>query len=773
MAAKYCPFGWSFSAITLVTVLSVGSAVAQEAEQDCALIARLPVSAHSLYSDLLDQRHGSYFMAQSGSALRVFRVEKVQGVFNIIEAPPAISIPDAAISPVFHGDDILVAQAQSGASNGSSFVTPEWLSRIPAYSLSQQTEVLQRSFEIPSQSNMTPRGAWPFWGKHAPYSSWEGRACPGPTSGQLGRLIAPLGASSLVVANNFEFSAGYFDQPYSCGQQRYERNPDGSTKMRVARDYSSVTHPFFCDLVRPRPEVLGCQKVGTYESPGCVEITPTPTPTPSPTPTVAGTPPAVTPAATATPQPPPPPACAVRMEPDPIENVAGQEPEFCPTCEYYWWAMDPAFSIYNRNAAGAMVKTGQFYFPQQFGNEHIEIPISESEFTLGEIVQLRAHSRDGGFAAAVQLSAESYPELSGSGGVFFFDASGSFTGFTSAFFENGGTGTTLAAIGGFEGRAVYASGSPNNAIFHPELSEYPEEWTQTFRPQAGHMIFTKDNGELLSIQFGAADGDSFGSSVAGLGDVDGDGMPEALIGAAGGAYAVVVSAAGPSSGLLRFEGEPLSQFGRLVGTLSTQHNGKPDVAIIGSSSDLSVYDLSTCLPLAALSEQYRLQIVDEALSALLALQQLEVPEPPLLAAAATFTLSELNWRIRNLLALLRLHPVIPGAAARAAALDQFSISLNEALRLHSEKQTQFAEAADKSSALNSKIKKLKKKKKKARGYLAATDIRKLKKTKNHLRVLNQEQAQRMEDIAQAGASARASKQDMVAELNRLLEAGGE
>lgn len=727
---------------------------AQGSENSCAEIARLPVSAQQVYSDILDPQHRSYFLAQSGAQLLVYRVEKVQGAYNIIQLPSIPVSADGITSTAFVNDGVMLSRSIAQQTSSGGFHSPTALTEIPAFSLDDGSQNQISSFSDPSQSNMSPLNYSPFWSKNAPYLSWESRACPNYTEGQLGRLITSISGGNVVVANNFEFSEKYFDIPYSCGQQVYERNADGSTKMRVSRNYSDPAQPFFCDVVHPRPDVLGCTKIGTYESPGCLEITPTPTPIPTATPGAALD-------IVATPIPTPPAACAVRMEPDPIENVAGRAPEFCPSCPYYWWAMDPGFSIYSRTSTGAMVKSSSFRFPAVFGNQNIELPVSESEFALGKILQLRPNSATHGFAAAVELSAPQYPELNNSGGVYFFDSTGQFTGFTSAFFENGRTGRSLSALGQLEGRGVYASGSPENAIFHPGLSEFPSEWVHDFKPESGHVLFTQDDGELLSIQFGSTANDRFGSSLAGLGDVSGDGVPDALIGAAGGSYAVIASAGGETPGtILRFNGTSASGFGSTVGSVATGPSGKADVIIVGSETELILYDISTCLQSAISAEFYRLLILDEVAAALTALETVLVPAPATQAAGAFDALMNLNAHVRNLVVLLRTHPVVPNAVQNAAVVESASNALNGALRDHDTETVLIQSALDKKATLSSKLKRLQTKKKKAGGTLSKSEKKKMRKVKSELKLVTTEALAHSSAAEDAISTARASKQSL-------------
>lgn len=760
------PVVLSLAVFQFLFSLTSDSTAQTPSEGSCIELARLPIAVDQLYSDPLDNAHSNYLAIRHGSQTSIIRAERQPSGLFLSTVQTAASLPGSDISMAFIDGSISLARSEVQGVSPSSFVSSAQLTEVPAFSLTDGTQDLSLSFSDPSQSNQTALVSWPFWNGHPVYSPWEQYVCPGSggTQGQLGRLITNIGDDSLVVANNFEFSSSYFDLPYSCGRQHYERNPDGSTKMRVAQNPNSPG--FYCDITDPYPGLLGCQPTGDYSNPGCIDITPTPTATPTATATPGGTPPP-TPTATPTPtpSPPPPQGCNVRMEPDPIELS-----EFCPTCPYYWWAMDPGFAIYNRAPNGTMVKGSSFTFPADFSTEHVTLPIPAGEFRLGEIMKLRPDSYSDGFAAAVDLSADAYPELSHMGGVFFFGAGGDYRGFASGFFENGRSGKTLSALGRFQDTSAYAIGSSESGIFHPESGEFPPEWESLFHPENGHMMFTTERGEFLGIYFGQAAGDRFGNSVTTLGDWNLDNKPEVAIGAPGGRYVAFATTALEIPATLQTLSQPeIPEFGSHVASLSTALNGIADVLAVAAASEIIFYDVASCVEsLLPQIDPYRAQVLAHIDATLQTLDQVVIPEASV-PNQASQSLVTLGFMLEYLYELLTDSELISDSNLVTSKLAGHHQGLTSALSTTESQNSEVMKLNNQELVLKKKIKKLKKKQKRQH-RLSTKEYKNLKSAKKSVRKVQKKRKASFNQAQSSSQQASTSKGSLRAELLNLQAA---
>ena len=95
----------------------------------------------------------------------------------------------------------------------------------------------------------------------------------------------------------------------------------------------------------------------------------------------------------------------------------------------------------------------------------------------------------------------------------------------------------------------------------------------------GAWVHSGADGSVLLMLRGEADNDYFGISVSGAGDVDGDGVPDLLIGSAAG-YARLHSGRGGAVLLFLTGDEPDDAFGEAVaGVGDVDGDGRPDLAI--------------------------------------------------------------------------------------------------------------------------------------------------------------------------------------------------
>ncbi len=109
--------------------------------------------------------------------------------------------------------------------------------------------------------------------------------------------------------------------------------------------------------------------------------------------------------------------------------------------------------------------------------------------------------------------------FAGEDGAVLFDS-----GIMPADYGHGasGYGAAVACLGDLNG-----DGIPDFAVGRPEAWEYTEA------PPGSVYVYSGADGSLLRLLTGIADGDGFGTSIASLGDVDGDGVPDLLVGSPG------------------------------------------------------------------------------------------------------------------------------------------------------------------------------------------------------------------------------------------------
>ncbi|MBX7145501.1 MAG: integrin alpha [Oligoflexia bacterium] len=286
--------------------------------------------------------------------------------------------------------------------------------------------------------------------------------------------------------------------------------------------------------------------------------------------------------------------------PDGTPTTSIQSSEHCPSCAYWWTAADPGIQVFQSDGASIPGEITRIAFPEVLIPEDPLDPESNPTpsaiFRLGNITALRTDPSGTGFVMAIDAST-----VSGSprdfGGMLFFDAEGHFYSFGSTFVSDSHLGEkgSIALIGySSEGAPIYAAGSSRNVSW-PQV---PQSLLRN-HSEAGRVEYYDGLGERRDIEFGDNDNDRFGTAVTGLGDLNDDGIPDALIGAPGGRYANISSSYAveenaPHGKMYQFRSTAQADFGKQVAAVSTDSSGRADIAIIASRDNLYIYDLISC-----------------------------------------------------------------------------------------------------------------------------------------------------------------------------------
>lgn len=599
------------AAVAVALSVTIFGAATTSQAQGCALLGKISEGAEQIYTSALEPQFADLIAYRSGTKVKVARVRRTPAGVSI-EPKISVDVPDGATpSFAFSGTDLAVSFSMIAAPGGAAFETPSdsSLNQIRFYRLSDGALNSARSFSRSTLESLPPKStSAPFYSPNWRYHEWVPPYCEGTTvePGQLGRVLAAVG-ESVAVANNAE-------QHNLCNPNpdyyRYHLKGDGSREMRIARDLRDAEGsplPYgkpLCQILWSPPfdpsipsgnNFSTCTGVSGGES--CFPITASGAayPVPPPPPPTPG---AGTPTPTPTPQPSPTPQiCDVVKEPIPILAR-----EHCPTCDYWWHRLEPGVRLFSSTLPGGSAPRGAFNFPTITDGdlEEGDTPIDNADFMHGPIVAMRGDPTDGGYAIAIDSSFVQDTNKH-FGGAFFFGGDGSSRGFVTSFLADSRLGKdgALAPMGaGPDGKPLWALGAPLPTTAEGDELAQVRRINPEIRPEAGHVVVATTDGNIETVEFGAAANDLFGSALATTGNLTDDNQPEVLIGAPGGNYAVISAArerTDTRTNIYRFQGLDGSAFGKQVGSLAPVGLNHADIAVIGSNAEIAFYDISSCL----------------------------------------------------------------------------------------------------------------------------------------------------------------------------------
>jgi hypothetical protein len=546
---------------------------AQLVSAPCQIVAQESTAVSMLWSSAIDDAHSRYVVLRTNSGLEVREVVRNPN----LTLSPRFSIP---ISPAveasvaFSQGDLVVSQWRRASVSGDN-ISQAPLTDISYYRLvdgslnTARTQALTHENILPAKATSAP-----FYESNWPYSPWKNSMCQGSAqiNAQQGRIVAAA-QSKIYVANPGE-QRNYCNT--NANYYRYHLLPNGSPELQIVRQgVNSLGQPTglpICDLQPGFPQVASCQGTAqdtcqALNSSGAVINIPS--------------------------------ACSLRMEPRPVLAF-----EHCPTCPYWWSIVDPKVTVFQ----GTPLSTGSILSTAAFPGDPIpadpedpgSIGLPPSAIQIGAITSVRADPFGSGFVVAAEMTSPSVG-LQNYGGLFFFDQNGQYRGFGTTLVNESHVGENgaVAAVGrNSQGRSIYVVGSPRNRPRGAGGWNLPPEITG-MKPEAGHVAYYTDEGDRLEFDFGARPDDLFGSSVAALGDANGDTSTDILIGAPGGRYAAISTLeAGTQSNargiMYYFEAPNDSGFGQQVAAGSSQSQSRADTVVIASDQKLFLYDLSTC-----------------------------------------------------------------------------------------------------------------------------------------------------------------------------------
>ncbi|MCB0352284.1 MAG: FG-GAP repeat protein [Bdellovibrionales bacterium] len=564
------------------------------AHSDCSPIATLSDSPEKIFSSVFTG-HPNYLAYQVGNSLSLIRVSPSEE----FETVRTISVPNGATAKVaFLGNSMFVSFVKPRLSSSHDMTAPPELQKVSVYNLETGQLEPERSFidssgdgqaeedGIPLENNnLNFSSSYPYRRSvtdEYPFEDWQFQYCyENSISSQMGRLVAANG-SRILTAQSPEFS-GMFCDPLYC---REPNQSDIHTYNNIPAMYGNGSgYPFFPDSCGERarlgpngffvynqcsdvPDESICLPIGS----GRYECTSVPL--------------------IADPQDPTGPLveqCTQMFEADTFEPAEVRAT---------YSAMNYGGRILAPTGSPSTWKFSSAGLPDFLANRR-DIRIHEILGAYGDPLSSR-------FFVTTDLSLLG-SQLDHIGGIFALSSSGAASGFLTLGLRNARLGDSFSPLGrDVNGDYLFAIGAPGEGEIVEELAGLFESLVnqgEFFRPEAGTVIIVNQNLEFRGALFGefgpspTIRADAFGTSVAPVGDIDGDARPDLAIGAYGGSF---VSFARVSFGEVPIgeltSGEGWTGFGKTLASVrvSGLNGTEPSHLVIGDETKIQLYRISEC-----------------------------------------------------------------------------------------------------------------------------------------------------------------------------------